>query len=66
VKGDGEAHPYLSPKDEFADYGTWDKGHIAGFKPKEKWMLQMEPHHSIYQMIPEKMSGPWLVLTTLN
>ena len=24
IKGDGEAHPLLSPDDEFADYGTWD------------------------------------------
>ena len=26
IKGDGEAHPSLSPSDEFADFGTWDKG----------------------------------------
>ena len=42
IKGDGEAHPKLSPTDEWADYGTWDKGDIAGFKPKEDWMLQYE------------------------
>ena len=42
MKGDGEAHPFLSPTDEFADYGTWDKGDIAGLKPKEDWMLQYE------------------------
>jgi hypothetical protein len=24
MKGDGEAHPMLSPDDEFADYETWD------------------------------------------
>jgi len=42
IKGDGEAHPLLSPDDEFADYGTWDKSDIAGFKPKEDWMLQYE------------------------
>ncbi len=42
MKGDGEAHPFLSPNDEFADYGTWDKGDIAGAKPKQDWMLQYE------------------------
>ncbi|MBB6521027.1 DUF3604 domain-containing protein [Pseudoteredinibacter isoporae] len=28
IKGDGEAHPLLSPNDEFADYGTWDHGNL--------------------------------------
>ncbi len=42
IKGDGEAHPFLSTEDEFADYGTWDKADIAGTKPKEDWMLQYE------------------------
>ncbi len=50
IKGDGEAHPFLSPDDEFADYGTWDKSDIAGFKPKEDWMLQYEYARSALQI----------------
>jgi hypothetical protein len=50
IKGDGEAHPFLSPNDEFADYGTWDKSDIAGFKPKEDWMLKHEYARSALQI----------------
>ncbi|MEP2031402.1 MAG: DUF3604 domain-containing protein [Paracoccaceae bacterium] len=42
MKGDGEAHPTLSPDDEFADYGTWDSGNLNLTVPKEPDMLQYE------------------------
>ena len=41
MKGDGEAHPMLSPTDEFADYETWDAANLAGV-PKKPEMLQYE------------------------
>ena len=50
MKGDGEAHPFLSPNDEFADYGTWDKADIAGLVPKEDWMLPYEYARSALQV----------------
>ncbi len=43
MKGDGEAHPFLSPEDEFADYETWDFGNAGSpITPKENSMLQYE------------------------
>jgi hypothetical protein len=42
IKGDGEAHPFLSPDDAFADYGTWDVGNLDVSEAKTDDMLQYE------------------------
>jgi hypothetical protein len=42
IKGDGEAHPLLSPDDEFADYETWDLGNLDMSKAKTDDMLPGE------------------------
>ena len=50
IKGDGETHPFLSPNDDFADYGTWDKGNLNLSVPKKKQMLQFEYARSALQL----------------
>jgi hypothetical protein len=42
IKGDGEAHPLLSPDDAFADYETWDVGNLDLSAAKTEDMLQYE------------------------
>jgi hypothetical protein len=49
AKGDSEAHPFLSPEDEFADFENWDQGDTNG-NPKEDWMLQYEYARSALQV----------------
>ena len=42
IKGDAEAHPFLSPDDEFADYETWDVGNLDMSQAKTRDMLAGE------------------------
>lgn len=49
TKGDGEAHPFLSPNDEFADFETWDKGNLDLSGSKTNDMLEFEYARSAFK-----------------
>lgn len=50
IKGDSEAHPLLSPNDEFADYGRWDQFNIAMSEPQQPWMQRYQYARSALQV----------------
>jgi hypothetical protein len=49
MKGDGEAHPMLSPGDEFADFETFDNGSLGGQQAKTPEMFDGEYAREAYK-----------------
>jgi hypothetical protein len=50
IKGDGEAHPLLSPTDEFADFESWDAGNLNLSEVKLPGMIENEYARSALQI----------------
>ena len=59
IKGDGEAHPLLSPDDAFADYETWDAGNLDLSEAKTDDMLKGEYAREALKngLLPEQRLG---------
>ena len=59
TKGTSEAHPYLSPNDEFAGFEIWDKGNLDLSVAKKDSMLEGEYARAAYKngLMLEKKLG---------